>query len=214
MKIKWIGHSCFRLEQDGYVIVTDPYEDGSVPGLAPVRETADLVLCSHDHYDHNARNLITIREQAGGSASPFKVTKIDTWHDEVKGAKRGPNAIFLMEAGGLRIAHMGDLGCELTPGQKQELKGLDIMLVPVGGFFTIDGAQAAALAGEIGPKHIIPMHYRDDAIGFGFDVIAQVDAFAEAEKSVVRTGTSQIDTDSLPAEQVIILRPANAGAAR
>ena len=107
MKITWIGHSCFKIESAGYAIITDPYEDGYVPGLKPLRESADMVLCSHEHGDHNARNLIKIKE---GQKCPFTVETIDTWHDEVHGKKRGPNTIHILEAEGIRVAHMGDLG--------------------------------------------------------------------------------------------------------
>ena len=84
-KITWIGHSCFKIEADGFAIVTDPYEDGSVPGIGPVREQANLVLASHEHFDHNARQLVKVVEAAD---CPFRITEIATWHDEVQGAKR------------------------------------------------------------------------------------------------------------------------------
>ena len=87
MKITWIGHSCFKVEEAGYRIVFDPYDDGYVPGLGPVRETAEEVLCSHEHGDHNARKRVTL---VSGSKSPFTVTKIETFHDPLKGDRRVP----------------------------------------------------------------------------------------------------------------------------
>ena len=140
MNITWIGHSCFKIESGGYTIITDPYEDGYVPGLKPLRDSADMVLCSHEHGDHNARSLVKIRE---GQACPFTIEPIETWHDEVKGAKRGPNTIHIIDDGNVRLAHLGDLGCELEDEQIQKLMNVDVCLVPVGGFFTIDGKQAA-----------------------------------------------------------------------
>lgn len=204
MTITWIGHSCFRIEQDGYVIITDPYEDGSVPGLKPLREEADMVLCSHEHGDHNARKLVEIIQ---GRTCPFRISKIETWHDDVKGAKRGPNLIHIMEADGMKVVHFGDLGCALEKDQIDALKGADICLIPVGGFFTIDGKQAAALIKEIGPKAVIPMHYRDDQAGFGFSVIDTVDTFASQMEHVCRLEESTVDAEALPGGQVIILRP-------
>ncbi len=204
MKITWIGHSCFKIEQDGYAIVTDPYEDGSVPGLKPLRESADMVLCSHEHGDHNARSLVKTRQ---GAACPFKITKIDTFHDEVKGAKRGTNTIHILEAGGVKVAHMGDLGCDLEKDQIEALKGLTVLLVPVGGFFTIDGKQAAALVEEISPKAVIPMHYRDDKAGFGFGVIDTVDTFTGQMQAVTVLNESAVTTEALPDAQVIVLKP-------
>ena len=204
MKITWIGHSCFKIESAGYAIITDPYEDGYVPGLKPLRERADMVLCSHEHGDHNARNLIKIKE---GQKCPFTVETIDTWHDEVQGKKRGPNTIHILEAEGIRVAHMGDLGCELEDEQIQRLQNLDICLIPVGGHFTIDGKQAAELIQVIKPRLVIPMHYRDDAAGFGFAVISQVDEFTECMSDVHELNSSCIDTEQMPDAKVAVLIP-------
>ena len=107
MKLTWIGHSCFKIEKDGFVILTDPYGDGSVQGLAPVRETADLVLCSHEHGDHNARDLVKLEE---GKKNPFTIETIQTYHDDAKGAKRGPNQIFIIDDGGKQDCSSGRSG--------------------------------------------------------------------------------------------------------
>ena len=121
MLLTWIGHSCFKIESNGFTLILDPYEDGYVPGLKPLRETADMVLCSHDHGDHNAKDLVEIKE---GKNCPFTITTIDTFHDEVQGAKRGPDKIHIIDDGNVRIAHLGDLGCELEDEQIQQLKDL------------------------------------------------------------------------------------------
>ena len=205
-KITWIGHSCFKIEIDGFTVVTDPYEDGSVPGIGPVRERADLVLVSHEHFDHNARSLVEVEEKAD---SPLRITQIASWHDDAGGSQRGPNTIHIIEADGLRIAHLGDLGCEPEAGQLEQLQGLDVCLIPVGGFFTIDGLQAAELVKRIRPKVTIPMHFRDDEAGFGFDVISGVNVFADQFDSVCRTSDSVLDLEQLPDAQVVILRPRN-----
>lgn len=95
MKLTWLGHSCFKMESNGYTVILDPYEDDYVPGLAPVRETADAVFCSHEHKDHNARAVVTLKQDQ--TPSPFTITEIHTWHDEVQGAKRGETAfVFSM----------------------------------------------------------------------------------------------------------------------
>lgn len=204
MKITWIGHSCFKIESSGYRLILDPYEDGYVPGLKPLRESADMVLCSHDHGDHNAKNLVEITE---GQSCPFTITTIATFHDEVQGAKRGPNTIHIIDDGSFRIAHLGDLGCELEEEQINMLKHLDVCMIPVGGHFTIEGKQAAELVHLIQPRIVIPMHYRDDKAGFGFDVISTVDDFAESMDSVTRPDQSFISMDDLPDAQVVILSP-------
>ena len=172
MKVTWLGHSCFKVESKGYLIVLDPYEDNSVPGCGAVREIADEVLCSHEHFDHNARNVITLREHG---TSPIKVTVISTYHDDKKGELRGSNKIHILEDGEVKIAHMGDLGCELEPEQIEQLKGLDAVLIPVGGYYTINAAQAKKLVEQIKPIVTVPMHYRGE--NFGFDVIGTLEEY-------------------------------------
>ncbi len=204
MNITWIGHSCFKIESGDFTLIFDPYEDGYVPGLKPLRETADMVLCSHDHGDHNAKDLVELKE---GQSCPFTVTTIETFHDEVKGAKRGPDTIHILDDGNVRIAHLGDLGCELEEGQIEQLKGVDVCLIPVGGYYTIDGRQAAELVHLIQPRVVIPMHYRDDKAGFGFDVISTVEDFAERMDSVTRLEQNSISMNDLPDAQAVILSP-------
>ena len=207
MKVTWIGHSCFKIEKDGYVIVIDPYEDGAIPGLDNVREEADLVLCSHEHFDHNARDNVTLRE---GKENPFKITRIETYHDEVKGTKRGKNTIFVLEAGTLKLAHLGDLGCELNREELDLLRGLDCLLVPVGGYYTIDAEEAKKLIAEVSPWVVIPMHYRDDKAGFGFDKLADLRDWATDFASDLRfyEDSSVLINGKLP-HQTIVLKPKN-----
>ncbi len=164
MKLTWHGHSCFVVESGGYRIALDPYEDGKVDGLAPLRLEAEEVLCSHEHGDHNARACVTL---AGGARSPFRVETIETYHDDCKGSKRGKNKIHILDDGTFCIAHLGDLGCGLEPDQVKRLSGLDALLIPVGGFFTIDAAQAKDIVSKLRPRVTIPMHYRRGAMGFG-----------------------------------------------
>lgn len=206
MIITWIGHSCFKLETKGYTIITDPYEDGSVPGLKDVRETANLVLCSHEHFDHNGRSAVKI---IGSENPPVSVTKIETWHDEVRGAKRGANTIYILDDGETRLAHLGDLGCELEPEQIEQLKGIDVLLVPVGGFYTINAEQAADLIQKLHPRKVIPMHYRSTENGFGFDVISDICEFIQRMENVTVLQESSIDTAACPDTQVIVLLPQN-----
>lgn len=176
MNITWLGHACFMVDYDGYQIVIDPYEDGYVPGLDNIREEADLVLCTHGHKDHNARQVVTLK---AAKECPVTIREIATWHDEVQGAKRGSNTIFILDDGKEKVAHLGDLGCELEDDQLNLLKGLDAVLVPVGGFFTIDAVQAADLVKKLEPAKIYPMHYRDDELGFGYELIGTVKQFTD-----------------------------------
>lgn len=179
MKLIWHGHSCFTLETSQGTVVFDPYADGSVPGLSPLDLQADLVLCSHGHQDHNAQDKVHL----SGRTPTFKVERLDTFHDPEKGALRGPNTIHIISADGLRVAHMGDLGCALTPEQVKKLQGLDAVLLPVGGYYTIDAAQADETARQLQARVVVPMHYR--GAGFGYDVIAPLDGFLALREDVV-----------------------------
>ncbi len=199
MKLIWNGHSCFTLDTAQGSVVFDPYADGSVPGYAPLELAADTVLCSHDHKDHGAKELVKQTRRAVS----FQVETIDTFHDPERGALRGKNTIHIITAEGLRVAHMGDLGCELEPAQKEKLRGLDAMLLPVGGHFTIDAAQAAALADELKPRVVIPMHYRGE--GFGYDVIGPVEDFLKLRSDVKRYDGNTLElTAATPAQTAVL----------
>lgn len=139
MKITWPGHSCFTLESQGYQIVLDPYQDGSVPGLTTVSIEADQVLCSHGHGDHCGTEYESLRR---GVTSPFTMEIINTWHDGRNGAKRGSNIIHIVDDIQYHIARLGDLGCNLTPEQIDKLHSLTALLIPVGDFFVINTARA------------------------------------------------------------------------
>lgn len=204
MHITWLGHSCFKIEKDGYVIIMDPYKDGSVPGYQNIREKANLVICSHEHGDHNGRECIQVTERED---SPFSVSQIQTYHDDTQGSQRGNTRITILDDGTSRIAHFGDLGCRLTQEQEEMLTDLDLALIPVGGFYTIDGSAAADLVKKLHPKKVVPMHYRDDVKGYGYDVISSVDQFLEKMDSVVELKESTLDTDRDYGAQVILLQP-------
>lgn len=185
MKLQWLGHSCFRIQAEGFSVVFDPYADGSVPGLAPLRVTADAVFCSHGHQDHNARELVTLT----GRICPLGIEALPTYHDDQKGRLRGPNTIHILHGEGLRVAHLGDLGHMPDQGALDTLRGVDALLLPVGGYFTIDAAQAQAVAEAVKPRVVIPMHYRLGKMGY--DVIGTLDDFTR-----LRTDVRQYDTDT------------------
>ena len=177
IQIQWLGHSCFRVECQGYAVVLDPFEPGSVPGLRDIQQTADQVLCSHQHHDHNYRAGVALRQD--GPANPFTITALPSFHDGCGGAKRGPNTIHLLEAQGLRVAHLGDIGAMPAPDVVEQLQNLDAVLVPVGGFYTVGPKEAKEIVDALQARVVIPMHYRSDA--FGFDVLAPVEDFLELE---------------------------------
>jgi len=204
MIITWIGHSCFKIEKDGYSIVFDPYQDEYVPGLKPVREEADIVICSHEHGDHSARECVSIKEDA---VCPFIITQMDSFHDDKEGELRGENKITITDDGNIRIAHFGDQGCMPAEEIVEELMDLDIALIPVGGHYTIDGKEAAEIVKRINAKTIIPMHFKTEE--FGFDVISTVDDFVNEMGGAEYNSDSSYDTES-GKEGVIVLKPKNA----
>ena len=205
MKITWLGHSCFTVESQGYRIVLDPYKDSSVPGLAPVQEEADQVLCSHGHGDHCGTEGVSLRQ---GKSSPFTLETIDTWHDDKEGALRGPNTIHILSDSQCRIAHLGDLGCDLTLEQKDKLGNLTALLIPVGGHFTIDAVQAKRLADELSPVVVVHMHYRQG--GVGYDVIGTVEQFTKLRDDVVTYPGSELELTPQISRQTAVLKPQNA----
>ena len=165
MKLKWLGHSCFELTLPGGVIVTDPYDDSV--GYPPLRVKADAVLSSHGHFDHNHFEAVTgnprilsapgVHEVCGA-----KITAVPAFHDEARGSKRGENLIHLIEAEGLRIAHLGDLGHQPdTDAQREALSDLDVMLIPIGGTFTITTPEAVKLIEAFRPRCAIAMHFKN-----------------------------------------------------
>lgn len=182
MLISYHGHSEFLIEtSSGLRILTDPF-DPAVP-FPFHKTTADIVTVSHAHHDHEHLDKVeghpqVIRE--GGGHHPHKsvkVTGLPSWHDTVKGEKRGPNTIYLIQADGLRMAHLGDLGDMPDETVLQQLEFLDLVFVPVGGTYTIDAKQAAALINRIKPRVIVPMHYRLGSQGL--QALSPLDDFLE-----------------------------------
>lgn len=160
MKITWLGHSCFVLEEDGYRILTDPYE--GVNGYPDLHAEAHAVFCSHDHHDHNYRKGVTLLPKRD---CPFSIREIASFHDEARGALRGPNTIRCFTADGVTVCHLGDLGHLLNAEQVRKIGRADVLLIPVGGFFTIDPKQAKEVAEQLSPRCTVPMHYRDASCG-------------------------------------------------
>lgn len=164
MKITWYGHSCFRVVTKNATIITDPFSKDI--GLKPPRCEADIVTVSHDHYDHN--NTSTLRKSPFVINGPgeyelkgISILGIKSFHDAEQGKERGLNTIFLIKAEDIKICHLGDLGQkELIDKQLEKLSRVDILMIPVGGIYTIDSEKARAIINQIEPKIVIPMHYK------------------------------------------------------
>ncbi len=170
MKIEYLGHACFKLNDS---LVIDPYKDGSVPGLLPLRAKANKVICSHEHADHSGRECVEI---VPGECE-FDIMEVPSWHDDKEGALRGPNTIFVIrdQKSGEKLVHLGDLGHFPNEEQLAAISDADYLLIPVGGYYTIDAAMAAEICKAAHPKQIIPMHYRTKT--YGYPELAGVEEF-------------------------------------
>lgn len=169
MKIKYHGHACFSVTSNDYTIVLDPY--CGVNGFKDVELCANEVLCSHSHDDHSYVDGVKITE----AISPFKVSKIESYHDDELGKKRGSNTITVLEAENKKIVHLGDLGHELDDATIDRIMNCDVLMIPVGGFFTIDASTAIKIIDAVKPINVIPMHYRDG--DKGYNVLGTIDDF-------------------------------------
>ncbi len=173
MNIQYYGHSCFKITAkpggratEDVVIFLDPF-DKSI-GLKPPSGKADAVFCTHNHYDHHnvsavkpkSEKLLVIDVPGEYSVKKIDVIGLDTFHDKQEGKERGRNTVFVFNIEGMKVVHMGDLGTDLNSEQLEKLGEVDVLMIPVGGKYTINGKEAANLVRKIGPHLIIPMHYK------------------------------------------------------
>ena len=164
MLITWYGQACFRLESKDLRVLIDPFDKKI--GLKPPRINDTVVLVTHDHHDHNAvedtdQESFIIKGPGEYEKSGIQIVGISSFHDNETGAKRGLNTIYVIKMEDITLCHLGDLGQhELTDEQIETIGGVDILFVPVGGTYTVDGKQAVGIVKQIEPKIIIPMHYK------------------------------------------------------
>ncbi|RJQ31581.1 lactamase [Candidatus Parcubacteria bacterium] len=215
MQITWLGQACFKIQTNNTTIIIDPFDPKI--GLKMPRVTADIVLSTHDHYDHN--NISAIK---GTDVDPFIINNpgeyevkdvfiygIKSFHDKSEGKERGDNTIYRIEAENINLAHLGDLGHALSNGQLEQLQGVDILMIPVGGTYTINAKEANEVISQIEPRIVIPMHYKIKGLNINLDPI---DKFCK-ETGVCATDTLpklKIVKKDLPQEEmkIIILQPA------
>lgn len=176
MFINWQGHSCFKIQDkqgaDGVTLVTDPF--GKDIGLKVPNFEADIITVSHNHSDHN--NVDAIRGKSFIIDCPgeydFKnilIEGVDSYHDEKEGADRGKNTIYRIEVEDISITHLGDLDHVLDSSQLEKLAGTDILLIPVGGHYTLDAKKAVEVISQIEPRIVIPMHYMVEGLKIELD---------------------------------------------
>jgi L-ascorbate metabolism protein UlaG (beta-lactamase superfamily) len=206
--IKWLGHSSFLISLgDGPKIVTDPFD--TTVGYPMPDETADVCMVSHDHFDHNCVSVIkgnpeVVKGKGDKEVKGLKFKGIGSFHDESGGKDRGENTIWTFELGGMKFAHVGDLGIDLDESQKREIGAVDVLFVPTGGFYTIDASTATKVVDSLNPKVVIPMHYKTVFLGDNFP-IAPVDEFLKGKENVVKKGENSLSftKDSLPEKTTI-----------
>ena len=167
MEIQYLGHSSFLIKIKNITVVCDPFSSNSSQlGLQFSKGVkADIVTVSHDHHDHNAifkleGDPYVIKEPGEFEIGGVNVFGIQSYHDENKGQDRGSNTIYVIEIDGFSICHLGDLGHELSDSQVNELGNVDVLMIPVGGIYTLDGKKAVKVVNQIEPKIVIPMHYK------------------------------------------------------
>jgi L-ascorbate metabolism protein UlaG (beta-lactamase superfamily) len=212
MRVEWFGQSAFHLTGGGRSVFIDPFGDLSAatagrgmrfdyPAIGGV--SADLVLITHEHVDHNAAEVIdgqppVLRSTAGRLDSPIgEVVAVASEHDTAAGTERGPNTIFVFSLDGIRIAHLGDLGQgALRPEQLLAIGPVDLIFLPVGGGPTLDAAAAAAAVAALDPRWVVPMHYRTPRISF----LETADAFIELMPRVHELASTAFETSELPGE--------------
>ncbi len=217
MKIRYLGHAAFLITTaDGRKIVTDPYEPGGFGGAigyGPLEEQVDFVTVSHEHADHNYVKMVrgnpkVISQAREETYDGILFRALTTHHDTSRGAERGRNIVRVIEADEISVCHLGDLGHTLSPEDATALGAIDVLLVPVGGTFTVDAKGASAVVNRLRPRIAIPMHYRTPKVSLN---IAPVDAFLAEKPHVRRVEGSEIEVEKATLPQpteIVVLRPA------
>ena len=213
MKIKWYGHSAFLITSaNGTKIVIDPYESGAFGGqlsYGKIKDQVDIALVSHEHADHNDVKGLPGSPQVvrgSGSKTTHGITfkGIATYHDPSKGSERGKNTIFTFSVDEVQVCHLGDLGHILSEKELAEIGPVDVLLIPVGGYFTIDAKEATRVADQIRPKVLVPMHFKTEKTGLP---IASVEDFLKGKAKPKRPNASEVafDKATLPQQMEIMV---------
>ncbi len=211
MKIKYLGHSCFRLtESTGTTIVCDPYDESV--GYNMNETSADAVTVSHHHYDHDCLkkikgNPVVLDKETGYELPGVEINSIKSFHDECRGKKRGENIIFKFRMDGLDICHLGDLGEACSTDLIEMILPVHVLLIPVGGKYTLDAKMAKEYVDRIMPDVVIPMHYRDKGCNLDIDKVDDfIDEF-DGEDVTVREAGDEIELfrDDLDGEHTTVI---------
>ena len=207
MTIQWLGHACFKITHKGYTVVIDPYNSDytvGYPKLSGIK--ADKLLISHEHYGHNYRQGVILSGKAD-SQCPFEISTLEVNHDSVGGIMRGTCLVHILQADGLKIAHMGDIGTQLNGGEISRLYGADALMVTGGSCTGLPSQEVWRMFEELFPKALIPMHYRDGNRGARrLEHIEALENYFEAPEMIhhYHTDTIEITADMEP--QVAVLK--------
>jgi len=196
MYIRYLGHSTFKLSGKNGTLVTDPYDEDMV-GLEMGSVSADIITVSHDHEDHNNVEIVddtarrdepfVVREPGEYEVEGISVFGFPSFHDDKKGEERGENTIFVIQIDGIRVVHLGDLGHELDKNLIEQLDGVDVLLLPVGGVYTIGPNEALKVMESLNPSIAIPMHYKTGKHkGKTFDELKTLDEFLKVYEGEVK----------------------------
>ena len=212
MQIKWLGHASFLVtSKDNTKIITDPYIVEGGIRYDPINESADITTVSHNHGDHNNVGIIkgnprVLRDPGSYVVKGIEIKTVQVYHDGTKGSQRGSNLIFCFKVDELNLCHLGDLGHELSQQQVSQIGPVDILFVPIGGFFTIDSSQASKVVQYVNPKVVFPMHFKNSKVDYP---IADVGQFLIGKKNVRKVESSEVEInkETLPVEtEVVVLQ--------
>ena len=202
VKIRWCGHNCFEITGKDVVIGTDPFTDAMV-GLETPKITADIILSSHGHGDHWDRRTAKEWSKVDTEILKWKNEEFDikgvkikgiaTAHDDQGGALRGPNTVFVFTIDEITFCHCGDLGHTLSDDQLKQIGKIDVLLIPVGGFFTIGPEEATKVVEQLKPKIVIPMHYYHEGLAELFKKLSKVDEFLKGKTNAKKLDSSETD---------------------
>ncbi len=197
IRITYFGHSMWKLETEQTGLVLDPFSNIGYP--MPENLYADIVCSSHNHYDHNHFSLIhghfeKLINAGQYQIGDFNIEGFKAFHDEVHGEKRGDNILFRVSAEGLNFLHCGDLGHVLTPEMIESIGKIDVLMIPVGGTYTLDYKEAKVLCDQLNPKIIFPMHYKTDCVNIS---ISDYKGFCSLFEKIVYLSGNAVTTDDL-----------------
>lgn len=198
MKIKWLGHASFLItSKDNIRIINDPYTAGKGLNYGPINESADIITVSHSHGDHNNAGVVkgspkVLNEPGSYVVKGVALKTISSFHDETGGSQRGNNLIFCFRVDGMNLCHLGDLGHGLSQQQISEIGPVDVLFIPVGGYFTIDANQATQVEEAIKPKTILPMHYKNPKVDYP---ITGLEQFLKGKKNIRKLNSSEIEIE-------------------